>query len=787
MTTLDKKLFRDMKRLWAQSLAIALVMAAGVATLILGVGAYRSLDETRSAYYERYSFGDIFASVKRAPEGLKQRVLEIPGVSAAETRIVEFALLDIEGMVEPATGMAMSIPDYGQAHLNRRYLRSGRYPEAGSTREVTVNESFALAHNFGIGSTFRAILNGNKRTLAIVGIALSPEFIYAVGPGDLIPDPRRFGILWMSEKALAAIFDLEGAFNSVSLKLLRNTNQAEVIKQLDDILERYGGTGAYGRKDQSSHAFLDAELQGLAAMSKVTPPIFLLVSAFLINMTLSRLIALERGQIGLLKAIGYRRITIGMHYIKLILLIAAAGIVIGSVAGTWLGHGLTVLYAEFFHFPFLIFRRSPDLYVIAAAISGTAAVAGGARAIYVALTLPPAVAMSPPAPTLYAHLGIEWLAKLKVYSHLTMMALRHTLRWPIRSGLTILGIALSGAVLIMALFTLDSIDYMIDAIFFQSDRQDATVSFNDKRPISALQAVQQLPGVLAAEPYRAVAVRLHNGHLNRRLSITGKRQDTDLSRVLGHDLKPITLPRTGLVLSEKVAQILDVGRGDAVWVEVLEGKRGLKHVPVSAINQSYLGLSVFMNLESLNEMLEEGPVISGAHISYDTARINALFKAIKATPAISGIAIQSASLGKFRETVAKNIYIMTTVYISLSLIIAFGVVYNSARIQLSERAREFASLRVLGFTRAEVSQVLLTELGLLVVLAIPLGCLIGYGFAWAVIHGFENDLYRIPFIIERDTYAIASFVVLASAAVSSLIVRRHIDQLDMVKALKTRE
>ncbi len=784
---LDRKLLRDMKRLWAQALAIALVMAAGVATLILGVGAYRSLDETRSAYYERYNFADIFATVKRAPEGLKQRILEIPGVSAAETRIVKFALLDIEDMAEPATGMAMSIPDYGQVHLNRRYLRSGRFPEPGSAREVTVNENFALAHGFAIGSTFSAILNGNKRTLNIVGIALSPEFIYAVGPGGLIPDPRRFGIMWMSENALAAIFDLEGAFNSVSLKLLRKTDQADVIRQLDDILEPYGGTGAYGREDQLSHAFLDAELKGLAALSRVTPPIFLLVSAFLINMTLSRLIALEREQIGLLKAIGYRPLTIGMHYIKLILIISAAGILIGSVAGTWLGQGLTILYADFFRFPFLIFRRNPDLYVIAAAISGAAALAGGVRAVYHALTLPPAVAMSPPAPAQYAHLGIERLAALKVYSHLTLMALRHTLRWPVRSGLTILGISLSGAVLIMALFTLDSIEFMIDTIFFQSDRQDATLNFNDERPIRIMQAVQQLPGVLTAEPYRTVAVRIRNGHLSRKLAITGKRPDTDLSRVLDLDLQPVTLPETGLVLTQKVAQILKARRGDLVWVEVLEGRRGLKQVPVTEVSQSYLGLSVFMNLDALNKMLEEGPLVSGAHISYDKARTGALYKAIKETPEISGIAIQSASLGKFRETVARTIHMMTAVYIGLSLIIAFGVIYNSARIQLSERAREFASLRVLGFTRGEVSQVLLTELGLLVALAIPLGSVIGYWFAWAVIRGFENDLYRMPFIIEGGTYATASFIVLASAAISAAIVRRRIDRLDMVRALKTRE
>ena len=209
MSVLDKKLLRDMIRLWAQALAIALVMASGVTTLILAVGAYRSLEETRSAYYERYRFADIFASAKRAPEFVERQILEISGVAAAETRISEFALLDIEGMEQPATGMALSLPDRRDANLNRIYLREGRIPEPGRVDEVTINEAFAKAHGFKPGSKFHAILNGYKRALTVVGIALSPEFIYAVGPGDVIPDDRRFGILWMSEKALAAIFDLD--------------------------------------------------------------------------------------------------------------------------------------------------------------------------------------------------------------------------------------------------------------------------------------------------------------------------------------------------------------------------------------------------------------------------------------------------------------------------------------------------------------------------------------------------------------------------------------------------
>jgi putative ABC transport system permease protein len=815
MRALNKKLLRDLMRLWAQALAIALVMAAGAATLILAAGAYRSLEETRSAYYERYRFADVFATLKRAPSLVERRILEIPGVAAAETRISEFALLDIEGMVQPATGMAISLPDHHPQRLNRLYIRSGRLPQPGRVDEVTVNEAFANAHGFTIGSTFKAILNGNKRTLRIVGVALSPEFIYALGPGDLIPDDRRFAVMWMSEKALAAIFDLEGAFNSVSLKLLRSTSEAEVIKQLDDILDRYGGTGAYGREDHQSHAFIDAELKQLRAMGRVLPPIFLAVSAFLLNMTLMRLIALEREQIGLLKALGYPRMTIALHYLKLVLCIAGVGVVIGGLAGTWLGQGLTYLYVEFFHFPFLIFLRDPDIYLIAGGVSALTALIGGLRGVHAALILPPAVAMSPPAPTRYAMLGIERLTALKIYSQLTMMALRHMLRWPVRTGLTILGIAMSGALLITALFTIDSVDEMIETIFFRAERQDATLNFTDERPISVVQGVKHLPGVMKSEPFRSVAVRLRNGPRHRKLAIQGKPLDTDLSRVLDLDLNPITMPETGLALSERVAKLLDVRRGDIIEVEILEGKkgqariaeadvsrirshegeppayrnekRGVRYLPVTEIFQSFLGLTVYMNLAALNEMMDESPVVSGVNFAFDKAQTGKLYTKVKELPAVASIALRGAALAKFRETIAKNIYIMTVVYVVLSVIIAFGVIYNSARIQLSERAREFASLRVLGFTRAEVSGVLLVELAILVGVAIPFSWGIGYLFAWATIQGFENDLYRVPFTIESDTYAIASVVVLAAASVSALIVRRHIDRLDMIRALKTRE
>jgi putative ABC transport system permease protein len=787
MHALDIKLVRDFRRLWAQSLAVALVVACGVATLILAIGAYRSLDETRRAYYERYRFGDIFADATRAPKSLGDAIRDIPGVAGAELRIVRPVLLDVPGMREPATGMAVSLPESGEPAVNAIFLREGRMPEPERALEVVINQDFAEAHHFEPGSTFRAIMNGARAELRVVGIALSPEYIYALGPGDMMPDDRRFGILWMSEETLASLFDLDGAFNSLSLRLLRGASEATVIDEVDRILSPYGGTGAYARRDQISHAFLDGELTQLAAMARIIPPIFLFVSAFLINMILSRLIALEREQIGLLKALGYRGFAIAWHYLKLVLLIAAVGIAIGFVAGTWLGHGMTVLYARFYSFPFLIFRSNPDIYVIAASISIAAAVVGAVKAVWSVLALAPAVAMRPPSPPVFKEFMGGLIARMRILPQLTVMALRQLLRWPVRAAMGMFGTALAVALLVLALFSLDSVGFMVDVIFFQTEREDATVDFVEARAPSVMPTVLRLPGVLSAEPFRNAPVKIRHGPRERRLAITGKSPGTDLSRVLDLNLDPVFLPETGLALSDRVAGLLDVRNGDLVEVEFLDGDRRTVEVPVTAIIQSYIGLMVFMNLDALDRLSGIGPRVSGVHLDLDSAQYDALYRSLKETPSISSIALQTASRERFNETIRTNLTTMITVYVTLSVIIAFGVVYNSARIQLSERARELATLRVLGFSRAEVSQVLLTELGVAVALAQPLGWLIGYAFAILLVAGFASDLFRIPLVVSSRTFAIASLVVLGAALVSALVVRRRVDRFDLVQVLKTRE
>jgi putative ABC transport system permease protein len=787
MTALHRKLLRDLVRLWPQALAIALVLAAGASTLILGIGAYESLSETRAAYYERNRFADVFANLTRAPKIVEDEIARIPGVASVETRIAKIALLDLPDVPEPASAMFVSIPDLREQKLNLLHLRSGRLPLPGDEHEVVVSEPFAKANHFKIGSTFEAILNGRKRALRIAGTALSPEFIYSLGPYGLIPDDRRYGIVWMREKALAAAYDLTGAFSSVHVKLTRSASEAEAIERLDAILSRYGGLGAYGRRDQTSHAFLDAELSQLKAMSRILPPVFLLVAAFLVNMTLSRLIMLEREQIGLLKALGYRNAAVGLHYLEFALAIAVVGIVIGMAAGTWLGFGMTRLYAEFYHFPFLVFRTDPAIYVIAAGITLAAAAVGAMRAVREVVALPSAVAMSPPAPAIYRRLLPEtFYAVLNIPQSLTMMV-RHLMRWPLRTGSSVLGIALAVSVLVGSLWAFGSTEFMIDVTYNRSEREQATISFVRERPLSAYFDALSLPGVMAAEPYRSVPVRIYFGPFERRVSITGKPEDSNLSRVLGPGLKPVRLPESGIALSDALAKILHAKVGDLVEVELLERNRRRVQLPVTGIIEGYLGLNAYMALPALNRLMREGQIISGVHLLFDTDRQDALYRRLKATPVANFIALQRATLQNFRQTLQENLLVMVSVYVTLGMIIAFGVVYNFARISLSEQGRELASLRVLGFHKSEVSGILLGELAILTIAAQPLGWAIGHFFAWAMVQGFDSELYRVPLVVERSVYGWASLIVFGSALISALIVRRRIDRLDLIEVLKTRE
>ena len=784
---LHRKLWRDLWRMRGQALAIGLIAASGIGVLIMGLSTVESLEETARAYYERYRFAHVFARVKRAPEHIAKQIQDLPGVQSAQTRVVQSAVLEIRGFEEPVVAQLVSLPTDGAPHLNELALREGRLPRSRNTHEAVISEPFARAHGLHPGATIRAMLNGSWRELILVGVALSPEYVYTIGPGALMPDDARFGVLWLDEKMLQAAFDLTGAFNDVSVTLLRGASAQTVIVGMDRILDRYGGIGAYARADQPSNWFLMNEIAQLRTMSTILPSVFMLVAAFLTNMVLARLIAIERSEIGLLKAFGYTHREIAVHYAQFVLAIGALGVLLGWILGYWLGAYQTRVYAQFYHFPFLLFRPGAGSFVVGAVVGLGAALAGALRAVRAAAKLPPAEAMRPPAPPLFHKPRIARLGFAQRIEHLTRIILRQIERWPLRSGTTCAGIAMSIAVLVLSMQWLDAIDRMVDVYFRQAQSQQVTVSFVEPRTADAARALARLPGVLSVEPMRIVPARLRAGRHERREALQGLPARQELYRVYDADGRALVLPKEGVIISSMLARLLGVGRGDSIEVEVLEGRRQILRVSVAGTFETYIGAPAYIEIGVLARLLDESPTVSSVHLRVDRLEQARLLRRLQTLPGISGIAIKDAAIRMFDETMARTMLIFVSFFVAFSCALAFGVTYNAARIALSERGRELATLRVLGFTRSEISYLLLGELALLTLMALPLGCFVGGLIARLIVRGFETELYRVPFIIERSTYGAAIVIGALATALSALFVRRRIDRLDLIAVLKTRE
>lgn len=787
MRAIHRKLFRELGRLRGQTAAIALVIAGGMATWIISFSTLDSLKMTREAFYREGHFAHVFAQAKRAPDSLAARIAEIPGVVDVQTRIAAAARMEVPGFDDPISGRLMSIPDHHPPSLNRLYLRRGRLPEHASGTEIVAGEAFAEAHGLDPGDRITAVINGRRQTLTLVGVALSPEFVYQIQPGGLFPDYERFGVFWMRERPLANGFDMDGAFNDLALRLGAGARPSEVIDRLDGLLAPYGGTGAFERGDQTSHEYLEAEITQLENMGAIVPVIFLGVAAFLLNVVMSRVIQHQREQIAVLKAFGYRNAAVARHYTALVLIMVATGVVPGVALGAWAGRGLSGLYSEFFRFPFLHYHLAPWVIFSGAGVAALAALAATLRAVYRAARIPPAEAMRPESPPAYRPTLVErWLLK-RWLDQPTRMILRRLERRPGKSLLAVLGIAMAGGLLVTGSFQEDAISHMVHVQFNQAQREDLTAVFTEPVERRALFELAALPGVMHAEPFRAVPARLRAGSRSYRTAIQGFEPGTDLHRVLDRDLEPVRMPAEGLLLSEYLAGELRVAAGDPVTVEVLEGARPVRRTRVAGTVNEFIGQSGYMHLGALNRMMREGPRISGVFLQIDPARRPAILRELRERPGVAAVTIREAALGGFYDTMAETILIFALVNTLLAGSVAFGVIYNTARVAFSERARELASLRVLGFTRAEVSYILHGELTLLTLAAVPAGLWIGHTFARLIVESLETDLYRVPLVIENSSYAFSAAVVLACALLSGLLLQRRLNRLDMVAVLKTRE
>jgi putative ABC transport system permease protein len=776
---------RDLWRLKGQVATISLVLACGVMSIIMLRGTYGALLRAREDYYQAQHFADAFARVERAPEALAARLERVPGVARAHTRVVIDVMVPLAGENDPVTGRVVSLPDDGLAPLNRLILRSGRLPAPGVADEAVILEQFAEARHLGAGDTLPAVMNGSLRRLHIVGVAISPEYLFAMsGRQGGIADDRRFVVVWMLRSTMAPLFRMEGAFNDVTFALQPGAPTQAVLAGIDHELARYGGFHAVARAKQLSHEMLSGELEQLSNLALMIPTVFLLVAAFLVNVVISRLVYLERTQIAILKALGRRRGEIGLHYLGLVATICVLGSLLGLLLGFWSGTWMTNLYRGFFRFPAAELRLSPGLLAGSLGVTLVAAVSGALAAVARIMRLPAAEAMRPPTPPSYRRASRRVGALLGPSA---TMITREIARRPLRFLLSTAAISLGVGIFIMGRFTWDAFDRLLNEDLVRADQADLQVIF--ARPLSsrAVRELEHVPGVLHAEGNRAVGVRFRARGAWRDGAIVAPPYPGQLRRLYRQREHLVDLPAEGLVMTDKLAEILGVGVGDHVEVDILEGDFATRSALVAGTIDEAFGLQAYARPSWLAGFLREQPRVTSVYLRVDPARLAEVRARAKDFPQVIGTSSVGDIIRHNREQTGKTIGWITVILTLSAAAISMGVVYNNARIALSMRSRDLASLRVLGLTRQEISAILLGELGAQVALGIPLGLLVGNGLGRLSAAGFDPERIRLPFYVAPTTYATAVLIAFAACVASALLVRRRLDRLDLIAVLKATE
>lgn len=787
MRALDRKLVRDLGRMKFQAAAIALVVASGM-TLFVGTAATsRALSLSEEKYYDDHRFAHVWSRLTRAPQSVVDGLRIIPGVTAVEGRLVAQGILDLPTIEEPATGLFVGIPPRHGHALNDVYLRRGRHVEANGQDEALVSEAFADRIDLRPGDVVRAVIAGRQVMLRVVGVALSPEFLMQIAPGGLIPDDRRFGVFWVARDRLEHLLDLDGAVNEVALRLAPGANDTAVIRAVDRVLEPYGGQGAYGRTSQPSHVMLEDHITPLNALAALVPGVFLTVAMFLLNVVLSRLVSTERTQIGMLKAFGYSNARLARHYLLFALTIVAGGVVIGVPAGIWLGRVMATWFAAFFRFPELVFRTEPSVIAIGALVMIGGSALGALGTLANVIRMPPSVAMAPAAP-LYRPTFVDRMGLLiRALAPATRMILRSVTRRPLRAALTAAGMSAAIAIVIMGSFISDAMNRVVDIKYQAQERQDMSVVLAHARSLEQWSGVAQLPGVRVAEPYRAVSARLHAAGATRDVVLIGLTPSSRLRRIVDATYRQMSVPPDGVVVSKWLAARANLKHGELVAIEIREDRRRIVTARVATFVQEPLGTYLYMDLNALGRLLNEPNTFRAFNLLVDPARAGELYAALKNAPEAVGVDFRRTAIANFRAMADESIDFIRQIEVFFAVIIAFGVVYNAARIAVAERAYELATLRVLGFTRQEISTVLLGEIGLLAIPAIPLGCFLGYALSARLAAAAASDLFRFPVVVTPATYVFAVVVFSAAVLGAALVVRRRLDRLDLVAVLKARE
>lgn len=792
MRALNRKLMRDLLGSMGSLISVVVIIAIGTGSFV-GLGStQRILEASQAAYYRDYRFADFWVDVKKAPLTAIERIAQMPEVSALDARVVFDVILDLPGQVRPLAGRLISTPQRGfERTLNAVCLIRGSGFSDDRDEEVIISEAFAEAHHLDIGDRVGVILNRKRESFVIVGTAISPEYVYMVrGLGDLVPDHEHFGILYVKDRYAREVLGFKDACNQIVGRVVPTAlaHLDTILDRIDRKLSPYGVLEVTPRRRQASHRFLTDEIAGLAVSATIMPAIFLGVAALVLNILMIRLTQRQRATIGTLKALGHSNRSIMLHYISFGVVVGIVGGLCGAVLGVSLAYWMIEIYKGFFQFPGFVLRTYPDLVLIGVAISVGFALVGTIRGVLEAIRLQPAEAMRQKPPERGGAIVLErWPWLWQRLGFRTHMALRSVFRNRVRTVTAIIAAALSTAIVFMGLATYDSFMYLVDHQFEKVTHSDVDIGMRDEKSLRVLLESRDLPGVDYAEAMFGLRCDLRHGRNARRIAISGLSPGHRLTTPMSADEKPIYIPSDGIVLSQKLAEILDARVGDTLELTPVRGRRKTRDVRVASIVESFLGLACYADVRYLSSVVGESLAVNAVQLAVDESQRPALYRRIKELPNAQGLGVRADTKLNIEKTLIETSVFSIGLMVLFAGIIAFGSTVNNALIEIGDRIREISTFRVLGYKPGQIAGILFRQsmvtFGVGLVLAFPLG----YAMTELIAAAYDSELYRMPVIIRPGVVILTVGLALSFVLAAQGIVYWQIKKLDWLEGVKVQE
>jgi len=787
MNILFRNLLRDIKKSKGQFISILIIVILGVTFYTAINSAFKNLSTSSDKYYEEYRLADIWVDIYSAPIGIKEKIESIPNVKTATGRIIKDASINIsEGN---ATLRFITLPDIKRDIVNDVVIKSGRYFSEDDSSQCLLDEDFFKANNLNLGEYIYPIINGNKVKLKIVGCVKSPEFVYTLkDASEIIADNKRFGIVYVKQSFGEAIFGLNGSINNISIQIFNGSDVKNVKDDVKKALKNYGVKSVIDRDEETSSKMISEKIKQLKSMGGTFPVIFFMVASIIIYIMMGRMVENQRTQIGVLKAVGFTNMQVLAYYMSYSAMIALIGSFIGSILGTYMGVAMTKLYNQYFNLPLAEVKIYGEYVIPAFILTLIFCLFAGYHSCKIIFKIMPSEAMRQKSPQSGKKIIIDEIDVIwKNISHLGKIILRNLFRYKKRALLTSLGVIFSSAILLVALSMGDSMDFMIKQQYGNIQNYDIKVKLSKLISIEELNNIKNITHVKEMEPILETGVEISNGWKSKTVGFTALVKEPEMYKVEDKSGNAMSIPSNGVLISEKLANTLGVKVNDSVNIKFYFPGKEKKEMVVRGIVVQYLGLSTYTSMDNLNSILGEGMIASSAVLKLDNINFeNEIKDKLKDMPNVTSVESKSDSLNALLSAMGA-MQASIGVYIMLAAILLSAVLYNIATINIFERQRELATLKVLGFSNNEVKKLIFNENYIIVILGMIVGLPFGKWLGASLMASSSTDAYTIPYVVEFKTYIIAIILTLLFTAITNLTLMKKIKALDMIEVLKNKE